>query len=61
MFFMSTLCYLKQVRVFLNNTFENKLRLGNTEKQSIRYMKEHAPEFSSYEEFIRNCFDEKEK
>lgn len=47
--------------VFLNNTFENKLRLGNTEKQSIRYMKEHAPEFSSYEEFMRYCFDEKEK
>ena len=28
--------------VSINNVFSNKLKLGNTEKQSIEYMEEHA-------------------
>ena len=28
--------------VLINNVFLNKLKLGNTEKQSIEYMEEHA-------------------
>ena len=47
--------------VSINNVFSNKLKLGNTEKQSIEYMEEHAPEFSNYEEFMRYCFDDEEE
>lgn len=47
--------------VLQNGIFVNKLRLGDTEEQSITYMKEHTPEFSNYEEFMRYCFDEKGK
>lgn len=47
--------------VLMNNVFSNKLKLGNTEKQSIAYMEEHAPEFSHYEEFMRYCFDDEEE
>ena len=47
--------------VLINNVFSNKLKLGNTEKQSIEYMEEHAPEFSNYEEFMRYCFDDEEE
>ena len=47
--------------VLKNNVFSNKLKLGNTEKQSIEYMEEHAPEFSNYEEFMRYCFDDQLK
>mgnify|MGYP002711192795 CR=1 FL=1 len=41
-----------------NNIFTDKLQLGNTQNLSITYMKEHSPEFSSYEEFMRYCFNE---
>lgn len=44
-----------------NKVFSEKLRLGYTEKNSIAWMKEHTPEFSNYEEFMRYCFDEDEK
>lgn len=47
--------------VLQNSVFSNKLQLGDTKKQSIAYMKEYAPEFSSYEEFMRYCFDEERK
>ena len=47
--------------VLKNNVFSNKLKLGNTEKQAIEYMEEHAPEFSNYEEFMRYCFDDEEE
>ena len=47
--------------VLINNVFSNKLKLSNTEKQSIEYMEEHAPEFSNYEEFMRYCFDDEEE
>ena len=47
--------------VLINNVFSNKLKLGNTEKQSIEYMEEHAPEFSNYEEFMGYCFDDEEE
>lgn len=47
--------------VLINNVFSNKLKLGNTEKQSIEYMEEHAPEFLNYEEFMRYCFDDEEE
>ena len=47
--------------VLINNVFSNKLKLGNTEKQSIEYMEEHAPEFSNYEEFMRYFFDDEEE
>lgn len=71
------MCYLKQWHpevfheyfmlfetkssVLKKNVFSNKLKLGNTEKQSIEYMEEHAPEFSNYEEFMRYCFDDEEE
>lgn len=44
-----------------NKVFSEKLRLGNSEKKSITWMKEHTPEFLNYEEFMRYCFDEDEK
>lgn len=47
--------------VMLNDIFLNKLKLGDTEKLSIEYMKKHAPEFSNYEEFMRYCFNGEEK
>ena len=47
--------------VYENSTFPDKLRQGDTEKKSLMWMKEHAPEFPSYKEFMRYCFDEERK
>lgn len=47
--------------VLSNRIFSDKLRLGGTENKSMTWMKEHTPDFASYEEFMRYCFDKNEK
>lgn len=44
--------------VINNAVFEKKIRLGNSEEQTYLYMKEHAPMFESYDEFIKYCFEQ---
>lgn len=45
--------------VLHNDVFANKLRLGETEEQSVAYLRDNNPIFSNYEEFLNYCFDEK--
>ena len=40
-----------------NAVFLKKLQLGNSEKRTALYMKEHAPVFQSYDEFMEYCFE----
>lgn len=42
-----------------NTVFKKKIQLGNSEEQTLLYMKEHAPMFQNYDEFIKYCFKEK--
>ena len=44
-----------------NATFVKKMQLGNSEEQTLLYMKEHAPKFESYDEFIKHCFEQENK
>ena len=41
-----------------NTVFKKKIQLGNSEEQTLLYMKEHAPKFKSYDEFIKHCFEQ---
>lgn len=41
-----------------NTVFEKKIRLGDSEEQTFLYMKEHAPKFKSYDEFMKYCFEQ---
>lgn len=47
--------------VMSNATFVKKMQLGNSEEQTLLYMKEHAPKFESYDEFIKHCFEQENK
>lgn len=44
-------------RVLQSRVFADRIRLGDTEKRSIPYIKENPPEFSNNEEFARYCFN----
>ena len=41
-----------------NTVFKKKIQLGNSEEQTLLYMKEHDPKFKSYDEFIKHCFEQ---
>lgn len=41
-----------------NTVFEKKIRLGDSEEQTFLYMKENAPKFKSYDEFMKYCFEQ---
>lgn len=43
--------------VMSNAAFEKKIQLGNSREQTVLYMKEHAPVFQSYDEFMEYCFE----
>lgn len=39
-------------------SLKKKIRLGDSEEQTFLYMKEHAPKFKSYDEFMKYCFEQ---
>lgn len=49
--------------LFTNNTrdevFNNKMKLCGNYEQSLEYLQNHEPKFSSYDDFLRYCLDEK--
>ena len=44
--------------VMNNATFVKKMQLGNSREQTDLYMKEYAPVFQNYDEFMEYCFKE---
>lgn len=43
-----------------NLVFAQKMKLGNSEDQTMLYMKEHKPVFESFDKFINYCLGENE-